>query len=144
MGIYLAMEDSSFTMKSENKDKALKAIKNLMKKANVLGNGGSYDGKKWSEKWFSWVNTKGVLECKTFEDAMLEWGYEIRTNDAGDVINIQFSGEKLGQEEHMFKAIAPYVNDGSYIDVEIENEHWRWAFKNGKYVELQGKVVYEE
>ena len=50
--------------------------------------------------------------------------------------SFDFYGEKLGDDEIFLSALAPYVEDGSYLEFEGEDGYsWRWSFKNGKLVE---------
>ena len=50
----------------------------------------------------------------------------------------------MGQEEQLFAAIAPVVEDGSFVNVtDQDGEEWRWFWENGKFFseEVQEKVV---
>lgn len=87
---------------------------------------------------FSWVDTKIVLESKTLEDALEEIRYKPVFTPYGDIANVEFTGEKYGDEKIFFTALAPYVESGSCLSFEGENgTEWTWNFKDGK-------VVYKE
>lgn len=67
--------------------------------------------------------------------------YELKFDDNGDIVDISFYGDKLGNDLKAFQKIAPFVQDGSFIEMEGEdNETWRWVFKNGKCREVKAKV----
>ena len=140
MGYNMQNLESKFRIKSENKVKALEAIKALMEPETLKtnGNGGSWSGGEKTEVWYSWVTTKDVLEAKTVEDAIQCWGWESETDEeSGDIVDCYFPESKIGQEEIMFRAIAPYVEEGSYFHMLGEDgAQWRWYF-DGKDVEEQ-------
>ena len=144
MGYCMNQRDSKFNIKSRNKNKALAAIKTLMSKVNELGGGGSYSGGKCNKKWFSWVTTETVVNAKTLKEAMQEWRWEINCDAKGNVDSICFASEKLGDDNYLLEAIAPYVVSGSWIDMEGEDGSiWRWEFKNGKVKEIAGRVCFD-
>ena len=41
------------------------------------------------------------------------------------------------------KAIAPYVEPDSYINLMDNNYHWQYSFEQGKLIEKEGRVIYE-
>ena len=94
---------------------------------------------------YAWVSTDEFLNAKTLKDAMAAWRYDIEEDDLGNVIGIEFTGEKLGDELIMFKAIAPYVQDGSYLEMQGEDgESWRWLFRFNDVKEISPKVSWDE
>lgn len=63
----------------------------------------------------------------------------------GDITEIWFVGDRLGNDYEMFKAIAPYVEHGSFIEFVGEGGTlWRWVFKQGEMREILGKIVWED
>lgn len=73
--------------------------------------------------------------------------YELKFDDDGNIVDISFYGDKLGDEPRVFQKIAPYVKDGSYIEMEGEdNDIWRWVFKDSKCREVKAEVsvIWEE
>lgn len=67
--------------------------------------------------------------------------YELKFDDNGNIVDISFYGDKLGNDLKAFQKIAPFVRNGSFIEMEGEdNETWRWFFKNGKCREVKAKV----
>ena len=79
---------------------------------------------------YSWVSTREVLAAPDLKEAMKEWRYELTTDPVtGDHTSITFTGEKSGDEDVLFLAIAPYVTAGSYIEFMGEDgARWRWVF----------------
>lgn len=82
----------------------------------------------------SWVDGPTVLKAKTLIEALSEWRYESDLDDdTGDMVISCFTGEKLGDDEQLWEALAPYVKSGAVIDCRGEDDaRWRWAFEEGK------------
>jgi hypothetical protein len=60
-------------------------------------------------------------------------------------VRIHFEGEKIGQEDLLFEAIAPWVRDGSYIEMSGEDDAmWRWFFHAGECHEVTPTIIWEE
>jgi len=132
MGYYIELMESSFMILKENQDAALTAIKALAGKETIKDSSGMH---------FSWVNTENFLKAKTIHDALKEWHWETQVNQKGDIFDLYFTGEKLGDDNVLFDAIAPYVEDG-YIQMKGEDDYvWRWIFKGGQMRELPGTVT---
>ena len=134
MGYYINMLDSNFVIKKENFEKALESLKSVFVPENMT----CYDyinGKEYPH--FSWVSTKLVLESKTLEEALEEIRYESKYDSDGNICRIEFTGEKYGDEDIFFAALAPYVEPGSFVSFEGEDgERWQWKFTDGKVEEV--------
>ena len=131
MGYYMEQRDSDFTIKQENIQRAWDALIKLFE-----------NGKRD----YSWVDTRSVLEADSFRDAMEEARWVIYyDNNREDVCGILFNGEKYGGDEVIILgAIAPYVENGSYIEMLGEDgEIWRWVFNDGSIEEKNAKIVWE-
>ena len=99
-----------------------------------------------SGRHYAWMNGTSLEAgtCSSFEQAMRDWRYPVETDDNGNVIDINFSGEKLGDEDQLWSAIAPFVTAGSYIAMMGEDgSHWRWFFDGATATEHVGTVSYE-
>ena len=70
------------------------------------------------------------------------WAVEF--DDDGNVNDIQFEGEKKGWgEDELFEKIAPFVKDGSFIEMHGEDGGmWRWVFKNGTCTEIYPTITW--
>lgn len=125
MGYWMQQIEQAFTIKAENKKAALAAIKEL---ANH------------EVQWYSWVETKEFVEAETLAKAFDAWRWQVEEEDE-DIVYIYFGGEKLGDDEILFKAIAPYVEDGSFIEMSGEDgARWRWIFENGDCIEKDALI----
>lgn len=141
MGYCITQIGGKFEIKAKNKSKALEAIKKLAGKETIEDSSGAH---------FSWVDTSDFTEAKTLEKALIAWRWEADTtkwisHTNGDIIALNFTGEKWGDDTMLFEAIAPYVESGSFIEMEGEDgSRWKWAFNKGVFKEVKGKVVYDE
>lgn len=110
MGICIDLVNCEFKMLKKNKKKAFKVLKEL-----PAG---------------TWVDQSEINEAKTIEDLLIAWRYEPCNNENGDIIELEFTGEKEGSCEEMFEVISPYVEPGSILvfDIECMNDH--------KYIEF--------
>lgn len=152
MGYCMEMVEANFTIKSQHRVGALKAIKAM---ADVVDERGSGGGGRWGEpqvKWYSWMNGIDFSTFRSLPEAMQAWrwpvevtGDEAETGDPGDIIGIDFVGEKLGDDAQLFQAIAPFVESGSYIRMRGEDgTTWEYRFRNGVMKEVQARLVWDD
>jgi hypothetical protein len=117
----------------------------------ALGNGsehpdasGGYLCRHEEVRWFAWMNNANADAWTCFADAMRDWRYPVELDADGNVANISFVGEKLGDEKAMLAAIAPYVDASSYIQMHGEDgEMWRWVFDGTRFMEVQRYLAFD-
>lgn len=134
MGYCISMTESKFRIKRDNIDRVITAIEDLAKNMS---------------KELKYVACGEI--SYNIDEAFDSFGYMVhfaddRYNDgsAGDIVGIDLTYDKLWFDYDMFQAIAPYVEDGSYIEISGEDgELWRWCFKNGKCLEIYPKIVWD-
>jgi hypothetical protein len=158
MGYYMDQMTTVFCIKHENKEAALKAIKDLAGRETIEDSSGRH---------FSWVNTEAFLKAETLDDALKEWRWwvevekrepeKVDINEMAfdydpedieakmDIVGISFSGEKKGNDDIVFEAIAPYVEEDSFIEMSGEDGcTWRWNFWDGQLIETYPEVHWPE
>ena len=140
MGYYMDQVGSNFTIKKENIQKAWDSLIELFKieEKSILDSGGYH---------YAWIDTKSVLDAKTFNEAMDEARWTVEVNPMnGDICDIWFNGEKYGGDETIILgSIAPYVENGSYIIMQgEEGERWKWKFVDGDIEEISGRFVFDD
>jgi hypothetical protein len=117
-------------IKKENADKVVEALREFAKNFT-----NKYDNR------IAWVDKDVLIESESIENSFEEIRYPLILDEDGDYTIDYFSGEKLGDDWETFRAIAPYVEDGSYLEVVGEDgEKWRWIFKNGQCDEKYPEV----
>ena len=129
MGYYMnnrAVE--GFIIKEENIEKAVKALNDLGK-SNIK---------------LSWVDSCELARSKNIVDLMNECRWSGFINDDEDFELEYFTGEKYGSDETIFTFLAPYVEDGAFIEMQgEEGELWRWVFTDGTCKEKVPKIIWE-
>jgi hypothetical protein len=143
MGYCIDLVKSDFFLAADQKPAAMAAMRQLaLHASDGSGMGGG-------ARWFSWMNGtpfstdwKGPFRA-TLEEVFDDWRYPVKTDEAGNIVGIYFNGEKLGDELVFFKSIAPYVREGSYLNMSGEDgERWQWFFDGTTCEEKAGTVIY--
>jgi hypothetical protein len=138
MGYYVKNTESHFFIPKEYHGMALQAIKDFMLKTYPA------DGGVESIRSFPHVDTDNVVNSDRLQDALLAWRWDAYTDENGDITDLSFDGEKLGEDEFFFRVISPYVKEGSYIVMQGEdNCIWRWYFDGQTYKEQGARIVWE-
>ncbi|EQB4340930.1 hypothetical protein ACYJ2U_001649 [Clostridium botulinum] len=129
-------EEGNIKIRKEN----MKLI--LTKLSDFFNNGGEL-------KWVDGFDIKDMISIEDDEDTPLTleeiWNdlkYELEEDDNYYTI-IDFIGEKLGDDDVLFKLIAPYCEDG-YLQFHTDNgEHFRFVIKDGKFEEKNAGLSWE-
>jgi hypothetical protein len=120
-GTEIKIDDAVFFIKSENIGFALKALKE-----SVVG------------KRYAWIDCRKIISSNTIFEAMNFSGWAFLENDNGDVISLFFRRKIWGDDEFIFDAISPYIEDGSYIIFDAfyppsnTNMKFKYLFSCGK------------
>jgi hypothetical protein len=123
MGYYASHQGSQVVIKRENIPEALLVLKKMFEVE---------EGKKSPS--FSWVDADTVMKAETLSDALAEWRWDTSFSDEGDLVDVTFSGEKLGDDEDLWFHLAPLVEHGGYIEMLGEDDsRWRWVFWRGEF-----------
>ena len=96
-------------------------------------------------KRYPWVDDPPGGSFPTLVKALASWRYEAEERADGSVELQYFADEKLGDDETLYEAIAPFVADGGRIDCRGEDDClWRYCFRNGAVEMLSGRTEYGE
>lgn len=142
MGYYVEQNGFDFFIDKKHFPDVIKAIHNLANYPDMMG-GGSYEGEKTISKHYSWVNMnfsksddlKNIFNC---------WRWNIDFDDEGNIADIFFDGEKLGDDRVLLDTIAPFVKHNSFIQMRGEdNDMWRWVFRDGKCFEMSPRIIWD-
>lgn len=132
MGYSISVIDTQFRIQKEYLPDVLQDLKGAAVK---LG-----EGQCWG-----WCDMTALREAKTLREGMLACRWDLEFDDLGNVNGILFEGEKLGDEEQIFDAIATLVLDGNFIELMGEDgERWRWVFRNGSMDTVDAEIVWPE
>ncbi len=141
MGDYIYSMPSDFRVRHQNQDAALNAIKSL--KGSETCNKGRFPNLD-SPDHFAFISAQSYLQAGSLLDAMNCWRWDFEEEVSGDLISPSFLGQKLGDEDVLFAAIAPYVEKGSFIQVfsQSSNEIWRWVFSGAGVSREYAQIVF--
>ena len=121
MGYHIYQEESQFFIAKDYFDDALAAIKSLAGQGSIQDSSGPH---------FSWVGDHWD-QFDTLEAMLYEWRWDVEHDEEGNICHIEFTGEKSGDDECLFRVLAPFVREGSHIDMRGEDgEQWQWQFKH--------------
>lgn len=130
--IFQVYNKTKFNIKAENKLSALRATRLLSGKETCTDSSG---------KHFSWVRTEDFVNLPTLEAVLDEWRWRAKNDEAGNIIHIDFTGEKYGDDTLLFQQIAPFVEAGSVINMKGEDGAlFRWRFDGKKCYEEQAEI----
>ena len=108
-------------IKAENFDKALKDAKEA----------------------FEYSENVRPDEWNSIEDVFDEFGYNLLTNETGDIVDLDVIISDLPDgQEAFFESIAESVESGSYVCLKREDKHWKFVFEKGKFRTLDSEIVY--
>lgn len=130
MGYCMDQRESSIFIAKKDRPKLKAAINALMSRASAQPGGK-----------FRWVDTATVLQARKLDEQLEEWLWAPEYDADGNIIDLIFQGEKAGDDIELFKAIAPYVQAGSFIEMQGEDGTlWRWHFDGADCEELDAEV----
>lgn len=124
--------DNKFNMTKENKVKAFYALNNygISHKNNCN---------------MRWITYHDFIDGTDLIEVMENLRWELYLDSFGNVTSIEFIGEKLGDDIEIFKIIAEFVEDGSYVTILGEDgDEFRYCFNNGTVKEVRPNITYPD
>ena len=124
----MQQRDSHFRMAAEKLPAALAAVQALAEQKTS----------------FQWVDSNFARQASTVAEILEAWRWEGEFDPiTGDLTDIHFIGEKLGDEEILFQALAPFVDKGSFIEMQGEDgDLWRWTFDGQQMIEQVARITW--
>lgn len=127
MGYCMSKQSGNFAIKAENKAGALAAMRTLGKK-NIRHH---------------WLSGSEFAKAESLKEVFEVWGWSGEFDDDGNIVDISFDSEKLGDEIVMWVTIAPFVEAGSFIEMSGEDGNlWRWVFDGKECKEVYPTVTW--
>ncbi|HVE13834.1 MAG TPA: hypothetical protein VNI01_10605 [Elusimicrobiota bacterium] len=127
MGYYIRQGASEFRIRAENLEAARRALLAFLAKGEI-----------------GWQRGRAAPDM-TAKEAFACARWDLGLDGAGNAVGIEFLGEKLGDDEAVLRAVAPWVDAGSYVEILGEDGHrWRWAFDGTGCREVAAKITWEE
>lgn len=93
--------------------------------------------------WFAFVDPNETYTATThvsLRDLMAAFRWTVHEDAEGNIDVIEFGGDKLGDDRRVMDAIAPFVEDGSFVEfVEVDGgASTRWDFNGGQLQRSDG------
>lgn len=127
MGYVISLVDAEFFIEARDKPYALADIP------------GPTDDEGNVRPWMYNVNPNS---WNYLTDAMEDWRHPIELDSDGNVVDIDFTGEKIGDEKEMFESIAEYVEDESFIEyVGEDGRRFMYVFYGDSVEEVTHKEI---
>lgn len=122
MGTRLALVEQRFTIRPEHRGDALDAVLALASTGVTDDNVGTWFPGGASDPTFSYVHHRWT-DAETLEEVLAAWRYTPLLDPAdGTIVGLEFTGENVGDDGQLFTALAPYVEAGSYLGFEREDD----------------------
>lgn len=142
MGYYMEQRGANFFVDKRHFPKMIKAIHHLADFSDKMG-GGSYSPDGVTARHYSWVNMNFV-NLQDIEEIFRCWRWQVYLDEDGHITDISFDGEKLGDDLVLLEAIAPFVKNNSFIEMNGEdNSIWRWKFTDKQCHEINPTIVWD-
>lgn len=69
----------------------------------------------------------------TLEEALGRLDWQAATDEVGNITDLTFMGDSMGDESDLFQIIAPWVINGSYIELVLETgDYFAYQFHKGQ------------
>lgn len=127
MGYYVHITDSNAVIRLDEMPAALDALRALDARDD-LKSGGSSAG----DKWFSWMNDFDLANAPSVASVLEKLGFDVDHGSYGGLSIIGYDN-KTGDEGIFIQTLAPFIESGSYIEWQGEdNGAYRWGFHDGE------------
>lgn len=143
MGYYVNITDHNFMVEKKHFPAAYDALCAINdEKYNHLKRGGSSGPDGQTAYWYSWMPENYPAETETLIDILELLGFEIGYDTDGNINGLAYYN-KTGNEEIFFMALAPYVENGSWVMWQGEDgDMYGWEFADGKLWMRSVKVAF--
>jgi hypothetical protein len=132
MGYYIDLTHAEWEIPETAE--VLQALKESVTKYHAIKRGGSSNG----ESWFSWMSDESILNAEKAITIFNDLGFETSETDNG--FTLEAYNSKTGQEDVFLAVVAPFCEDGSYVEFRGEDgAEWQYSVRNGKlhYAEVR-------
>lgn len=130
MGDIIHLVRSKFRIPAGRKYETLWHLRALGHRADLMSGGTWRNGQKIASR-FAFTEPDEIAVAQTLPEMMAAFRWPVAEDTEGNIVGIEFSGEYLGDDYHVMEAIAPLVDDGSFVQIGGD-VRCRWAFRGGK------------
>lgn len=129
MGYYITLADAGFAVPET--DEVLTVLKDANWKYHDWKRGGTYSGGVQTSRWFSWMPADYDKTVTSVKDVFELLGFDTDAHDG--LVRLMAYDSKIGQEELFLAIVAPFVEEGSFLEWRGEDgSMWRHEVINGR------------
>jgi hypothetical protein len=130
MGRSVTLIGQKFLIPAHNVPAALAAARAL-RPTRENSRGRTYTEDGFTGCHFSWTRQAVLQNADSLGSYLQEWGYGSVEDETG--LRIDGSHvEKLGDAATLFAMLAPYAENGSYVEYLEGGDRWRFIIRNGR------------
>ncbi len=142
MSVLIMQLRTGFKILAKNKSSALKAVMRLPGKERNLDLVPDNHFEFMKYKMKDGKRRYDFENLTTLEDVLRHWWWEPEFDEFGNIVKLTFNGLSLGDSDIMLAAIAPWVEDGSFVEFATEEAlRFRFDFQGGKMTEVNLKKI---
>lgn len=139
MGYHIKSESSSININKGDFEEARQRLNSLnsrhdLKYGMMTGPVAESDSDTLgvSNKWFSWMAYDYDVSCDSLESILEQLGFRVSKDASGNIANLDYPENKMGQEYLFLATLAPFVADGGFIKwVGEDGNTWGYYFEDG-------------
>lgn len=108
---------------------------------HLLDSGFLKNTDKWYGTWCDMAQLEKKITAGDLPGVFEEFGFDVQQDD-GNIVGLSYDN-KAGNEFELFRAIAPFMDDGMYVGFRGEDgEFYRYYFKNQEARQSEGTVSF--
>lgn len=139
MGYYISITEAGFEIPET--EEVLTVLKEANTKFHDWKRGGSWSGGEEKDKWFSWMPSKYDEMVTSVAEVFQMLGFTTENKD-GKVLLTDYDS-KVGQEELFLALVAPFVEEGSFINwMGEDGNKWRNEVIDGRLHSAEAHTSY--
>jgi len=116
------------------------------KPTEQVASGRTFSGKQTQEVFYSWTSTDKLVACALENDLIgifKEFGFDVQMDGEGGICGLSY-GNKSGDEDQLFRVIAPFMEDYQFVSFRGEDGAlYRYFFVNQELRVCEGKIFFK-
>jgi hypothetical protein len=147
MGYYHTIIEDNFRIPAEGFAPICKHLldSGFTNPTEAVASGKTFSGGHTQEVFYAWTSTEKLKKCAEENDLIgifTEFGFEVQTDDHGGIHGLAYDN-KSGDEDQLFRCIAPFMDDFQFVSYRGEDGMlYRYYFVNQEMKICEGKIVF--
>lgn len=146
MGYYVNTEDVDIFLDKKHFDDVYKQMCELNDHDELKRGGRSPRTEEYTTRynpnvWFSWMDYNYPETCSDMIAILVALGFDYRLDDDGNLVDLFYDNNKMGNEDYFLACFAGYIKPGSYITYKGEDDvYWRYFFTDKAMICQNGSL----